>query len=161
MQSPRAAHRGAEEAVGLVGCAARKAPGRRRARDLYVSDLFRKASAYADRAYDRWFILSAKHGLVDPDVELEPYDVTLSRMGAPARRAWAGRVLEQIGALGLPDGTRFFLHAGARYREHLAPALRAETPLRGLGIGQQLRWYAERRPAAMGAPRPTAAPRPE
>lgn len=29
---------------------------------------------YAEATGDLWFILSAKHGLVDPETELEPYD---------------------------------------------------------------------------------------
>lgn len=32
---------------------------------------------YADREHDAWWILSAKHGLVDPDGDpIEPYDET-------------------------------------------------------------------------------------
>jgi hypothetical protein len=73
---------GAALTVGLVGCAARKLQGPAPARELYVSQLFRKASAYAEATCDRWYILSAKHGLVHPDTVLEPYDV---RLGAGPR----------------------------------------------------------------------------
>jgi len=38
------------------------------------SDYFCKMRAYAEATGEVWFILSAKHGLVDPDTEIEPYD---------------------------------------------------------------------------------------
>ena len=53
--------------IALVACVSRKTPGPLPAQDLYVSDWFRKASAYARRVADEWYILSAKHGLVSPD----------------------------------------------------------------------------------------------
>jgi hypothetical protein len=58
-------------------CAARKLDRPAPARELYVSQLFEKASAYATAARDRRYVLSAKHGLVQPDTVLEPYDVRL------------------------------------------------------------------------------------
>lgn len=72
--------------VGLVGCASQKLRRAAPARELYVSQLFKKASAYAEKTCDRWYILSAKHGLVHPDEVLEPYDVKLdthARMSPP------------------------------------------------------------------------------
>uniref|UniRef100_UPI0038B36EF6 DUF6884 domain-containing protein n=1 Tax=Agromyces humi TaxID=1766800 RepID=UPI0038B36EF6 len=48
--------------IGLVGCAAQKLRRPAPARDLYVSQLFRKSSAYVEWNCDAWFILSAKHG---------------------------------------------------------------------------------------------------
>lgn len=64
-------------AVGLVGCASQKLRRPAPARELYVSPLFKKASAYAEQACDRWYVLSAKHGLVHPDAIFEPYDMKL------------------------------------------------------------------------------------
>ncbi|MBT2549736.1 hypothetical protein J7I85_15680 [Arthrobacter sp. ISL-65] len=58
--------------VGLVACASQKLQRPAPARDIYVSQLFRKASAYAEKTWDRWYVLSAKHGLVRPDTVLEP-----------------------------------------------------------------------------------------
>jgi hypothetical protein len=51
--------------IGLVACSRRKADRSLPARELYVSPLFRAAFGYAERRYgpERWFILSARHGL--------------------------------------------------------------------------------------------------
>jgi hypothetical protein len=128
--------------LGLVACGKRKAPQTAPARLLYNSPLFRKASAFCAKTYDAWFILRAKHGLLDPEEPIAPYDLSLKTLSAEERRTWAKRVLGQIEERGLGDAT-FFIHAGDRYATHLLPYLRAERPVAGLGIGKQLAWYRE------------------
>jgi hypothetical protein len=137
--------------VGLVGCASMKLKRPAPARDLYVSPLFRKASAYAEATCERWFILSAKHGLVDPDEVIEPYDVRLGRAtrdpttDAPPIHAWAARVRTQLaGALAIeaPDiSPLLVVLAGAQYEMVVWHSpWPYEAPLRGLGMGQRLAW---------------------
>jgi hypothetical protein len=128
---------------GLVACGKGKIDHPASAADLYNGAHFRKASAYCRDHYDRWAILSAKHGLLLPETVIAPYDLSLRHLTAAERRAWGDRVLEQFAALGL-DAPRVFLHAGDRYAEHLTGPLQAERPLRGLGIGRQLAWYVAR-----------------
>lgn len=75
--------------VALVACAAAKLDHPAPAKDLYVSSLFRKSRAYAERNADAWYILSAKHGLVSPAATIEPYDLTLNSMAIADGRRWA------------------------------------------------------------------------
>ena len=133
--------------IALVACVSRKNSMPMPARDLYISDWFRKASAYATRVADEWYILSAKHGLVAPDTVIEPYDETLNRMSAAARRTWAGRVSKDLGRV-LQPGNQVVILAGIKYRENLIDPIRkmgcsAEIPMEGLGIGRQLRWLKQ------------------
>lgn len=128
--------------IYLVACASAKLAHAAAARDLYDSALFTKSRAFAERASDRWYILSAKHGLVAPDAVLEPYDMTLSRLGVAARRSWAGKVLRQLCSR-VHEGDRVTFLAGKRYREFLEGPLRVtglevRIPLEGLRIGEQL-----------------------
>jgi DGQHR domain-containing protein len=128
--------------IGLVGCSRRKLPHAAPARALYASPLFRLAARFGAAAHGRWFVLSARHGLVGPDQVIAPYDATLRGLDRAGRQAWADRVLGQLRRRGLLGGPhRFFLHAGADYADPLANCLPAEQPLRGLGIGQRLAWY--------------------
>lgn len=62
--------------VGLVRCVKGKLSRAARARDLYTSPLFVGRRRWVEATCDRWFIPSAKHGLVDPAAILEPHDVT-------------------------------------------------------------------------------------
>lgn len=82
-----------ERTIVLVACAGKKLPHAAPAKDLYASSLFEKSRAYAEDRAAAWFILSALHGLVEPDAVIEPYDVNLNDMSAAARRAWSRRVI--------------------------------------------------------------------
>lgn len=118
----------------LVSCVSTKLEQPTAARSLYCSPWFRFARAHVEQG--AWAILSAKHGLVAPSTVIAPYDATLGKMPAPARRQWADQVLRAM-----PAADRYVLWAGQRYAEHLADPLHAELPLQGLGIGQQLAYF--------------------
>ena len=60
--------------IGLVGCVKKKGPVAAPAEELYVSPLFVGRRRFVESTCDRWFILSALHGLVDPHEVIEPYD---------------------------------------------------------------------------------------
>jgi len=102
---------------------------------------------------DRWFILSAKHGVVEPSQPLDWYDETLKGQGVAAKRTWSKKVLSQLTDLLGEDwhGFEFEFHAGADYRDFgVEEGLRrkgalVENPVKGLGIGRQLHFYASQR----------------
>jgi hypothetical protein len=75
--------------VAFLSCVKLKDDRPRQARDLYVSPWFVMARRFAERNADRWFILSAAYGLVDPERVIEPYDRTLKKMKIEERRGWA------------------------------------------------------------------------
>lgn len=127
--------------VGLVGCAAAKLSRPAPASQLYTSQLFRKASAYAAATCDRWFILSAEHGLVHPDTVLAPYDAKLGTKSGPPIHEWAARVRVQLDdeLRQLGDDVELLALAGEQYRIALRGSMRPVTvPMLGMGIGQQL-----------------------
>jgi hypothetical protein len=138
--------------IGLVGCVKGKRSSSAPARDLYTSALFLGRRAFIESTCDRWFILSAKHGLVDPDDVLDPYDETLNGASEAHRRQWSARVLGQL-ELHFPDlhGLIFEAHAGSAYLDHgLAAGIEArgavvECPTAGLPFGQQLAFYKSAR----------------
>lgn len=132
--------------VVLISCASRKVSHRAKAEDLYVSDLFRLSLAYARQLQPDWlFILSAKHGLVHPNDEIDPYDVTLTTMPIEAVRAWSDMVFDALRQRTSVDADHFIFLAGDRYRRFLAPRLRfTEVPMARLGIGKQLQYLKRR-----------------
>jgi hypothetical protein len=125
----------------LVACAARKAPERCKAADLYRSAWFRKARAWVEHRDHRWMILSAQHGLVHPDALLDPYDKALTTMPSALRRAWSFGVISDLERLH-PDIDRIIILAGRVYRDHIVEwaGARALVPMAGMGIGEQLAW---------------------
>ena len=55
----------------LLGCVSQKRDSPAPAKDLYRSQLWRRRRAYAEASGRPWMILSALHGLVDPEALLE------------------------------------------------------------------------------------------
>lgn len=137
--------------IALVACTKHKAPGACAAREMYVSDWFAKARAYAEREADRWYILSARHHLLAPDRVIAPYELCLHDAGRDYVESWSHRTAEQLANeinQVIVGPTRLVVLAGERYRSRMLPWLRAkaahplevEIPMRGMGIGQQLAW---------------------
>jgi hypothetical protein len=134
--------------VALVACVKSKGSIRAPARLLYASPLFRASAAHAERVAERWFILSARHGLLHPDQFVDPYEQTLHRMSGPERSAWSAGVLEAL-TQAMTAPTHVVVLAGTIYREGLTvPLSRAgfsvSVPMERLRLGEQLRWLRER-----------------
>jgi hypothetical protein len=132
--------------LALVACVAQKLDRPAPARELYTSPWFIKARDYVEGQGYAWRVLSALHGLVEPERVLDPYNLTLDRLSPKLRLLWALGVLRQIDKLPRPE--RVVILAGRRYREHLAVELLdrgyvVEVPMAGLGIGEQLQWLKE------------------
>ena len=138
--------------VGLVSCTKTKRDRAVTPAELYApSTLFSKARRYCEAHHDEWYVLSAKHGLLEPDgAPIEPYDETLTGARVERKRAWAGSVFEELAERGvLERGTVLVFHAGSAYYEELLPLLdetdvEVRIPVAGLPIGERLAWYDDR-----------------
>ena len=134
--------------IGLVACCKTKLEKATIAEMLYCSDLFQKAAAYCRRHYHRWFILSAKYGLVCPTQVVEPYEQTLVGAKTAEKNAWATKVVRQLTGRDLLNKlVCMYFHAGQEYVDHLLPLLNGrcyyELPMEGMGIGVQLKFYKD------------------
>lgn len=131
----------------LVTCVKSKTARPSAAKDLYISPLFKKQRAYAEKASVPWFILSAEHGLVAPDEWLAPYERYLPETPASYRRAWGIWVAARLELLAGPLQDKIIeIHAGSAYLEVVRPELekrdaRIVDPLEGLQMGSRLAWY--------------------
>lgn len=130
--------------ISLVQCVSKKKDSPSRAKNLYTSPFFVNASAYAMKTSDKWFILSAKYGLVEPREVIKPYDVTLKNMSAGERKAWADRVFSELKPY-LNKNDKVVMLAGVIYRKDLIKKIEdfgceIKIPLKGLRIGEQVSW---------------------
>jgi hypothetical protein len=133
--------------VALVSCVKTKRKSAVAAKDLYISQLFMGMRRYAEQNADAWYILSAEHGVLQPDQVIAPYERTLNTMPKRNRVAWAEQIQRQLLGL-LPAGTVVVVLAGKRYREGIVSFLESygftvEVPMAGLKFGLQLRWLKE------------------
>jgi hypothetical protein len=148
-KTPRVAGPPADKIVRvvLVGCSKKKLDGSHAARDLYQGALFKAALAHAERVGDETFVVSAFHGLVPLDRELDNYDRTLRT--AIERESWAYRVCSDLRGRMKRRRYAVTILAGETYAEPLRKYLQILngddlevcTPLAGLSLGFQLRWF--------------------
>ena len=141
---------GRGETVYLVSCVKEKRATRSPAKDLYTSPWFRKAREYVERQGRPWLILSVRHGVLEPDAMIRPYDRALEDMPRAERGAWADKVLAQL-AQRLEAGDTLVVLAGRLYRAVIEPELRerggdVQVPLAGMRIGEQMSWFDRQRP---------------
>lgn len=134
--------------LGLISCTKSKQTYPCPAAEMYQpSNFFNKAYTYATKYYDKIGILSAKYGLLLPEDQIEPYELTLKNMGVQAKRDWTRRVLAQMDErLDLKPSDEVYIHAGKDYRKYLVTALKKRgltiyVPLEGISFGKQLQWY--------------------
>lgn len=96
-----------------------------KAKDLYTGPFFKKAYECAKSLKpDKIFILSAEHGLVEPDKELEYYNKYLSSMSKNEREKWTENVisdLNQLNTEGVVDlkNDKFIFLTGKNYYTNL------------------------------------------
>ncbi|UZQ49968.1 DUF6884 domain-containing protein [Clostridium kluyveri] len=65
--------------IVLISCVSKKLSYPAKAKDMYISQLFKLNFNYANFIKaDNIFILSAKYGLLKLDKEIEPYNETLN-----------------------------------------------------------------------------------
>lgn len=130
--------------VALISCVKTKRPGEWPASELYCSPWFKAALAYAINHADRWFILSAKYGLLHGTQRVASYEETLKDKPVSERHAWATSVIRQIAETGaLESGDEILWLAGKQYREHLGRLLsahRQQCPMQHLRQGEQTQW---------------------
>ena len=119
----------------LIACSAAKLGHAAPAAQLYTGQAFRLAMAAAERAGADVIILSALHGAVSPDRELQPYDRALCDMNTQQRKVWAGMVAQQLQQ---HKDRSITVLAGKHYAAAVEGWPNVSRPLAGLGIGQQL-----------------------
>lgn len=126
--------------IVLISCVKSKLDHPAKARDLYISDLFRSSLAYAQSLKpDKIFILSAKYGLLELDDQIKPYELTLKTMPTAEVKAWSIRVLASLRQKADLKNDLFIFLAGDKYRKYLIPELAYyQIPMKGLSFGQQL-----------------------
>jgi hypothetical protein len=138
--------------IGLVSCTKSKRKQASKPSDLYMESVFfRKAREYVEANHDSWYILSAKHHLLDPDgPPIEPYDETLSNATVDKKREWSRTLFDQLQQKELlTGGNKLVFHTGRDYYDELLPLLDdvpvdTETPTDGLQFGETLAWFNER-----------------
>ena len=126
--------------VVLISCVKSKLKVPAKVKDLYTSTLFQYTLRYARKLKpDAIYVLSAKHGLLDLEQIIAPYEMTLITMSEEEKKAWSRKVLDSLQKKADLDSDMFVFLAGVNYRKYLIPELKHfEIPFEGMPFGKQL-----------------------
>ncbi len=126
--------------VALISCTKYKGKTPSEAMNLYnTSPLFKKSLAYARTISGDIYVISAKHGLLELDEVIEPYNETLKDKSQQQLLAWGNQVAEQLKNRYNLQNTEFVILAGKNYYHPLKSHLpHMHLPLEGLRYGDCL-----------------------
>ena len=131
--------------VGVVNCGSEKKSFKCKAKDIYTGSLFVASRKFAQSNYEQYCILSAKHHVLLPNDEIEPYDMFLGNFSKQEKQEWwketAKQLLEKF-----PEGTEFDFYVGQTYLEGVIPILenkgvKCNCYLNDLGMGYKIQWF--------------------
>ncbi len=138
----------------LIACVSKKGSKKAKAKDLYISQLFKSSLAYANKQNpDKIFILSALHHLLEINQEIEPYNVTLSNVPKAKRKPglivlsseekilWGKKVIEQLKTQTDLLNDEFTILAGMEYIKPMKDYIsKLNNPLIGLRKGERIKF---------------------
>ncbi len=138
--------------IVLISCVSKKKSTKSKAKDLYVSPLFKTSLAYAySLKPDEIFVLSALHHLLDLEAEIEPYNITLSNIPKSIKKdglivlssaekiEWGKKVVAMLSERTDLQRDHFIILAGREYIKPILPyLLNIDDRLRGMSIGKRL-----------------------
>ncbi len=116
-----------EMKIGLISCTEKKKQYCCPAEDLYSGSNFPRHLKTCKEKYNKFFIISAKFGLVEPEQSLGPYDLNLADLNDEEKFIWAKFILARLRLV--LNGTdmkkvRLIVHASETYWIPLEKACR-------------------------------------
>ena len=109
--------------VALVGSSGATADEPRPAGEMFRSDGFAYAREHARHSRLPWFVLSAKHGLLDPGEVISPHEIQIDDQPAAYRTAWGEWVAAQLADRLQLDGVVVEVHGGVDFAQPLRQPL--------------------------------------
>lgn len=108
----------------LVSCGKRKSSVPCQAKEMYNSFRFQQIKTIAESLKVRWYIMSAKYGLLSPESIIEPYDMCLINCSDEYQQQWAQCIVREFA--GVSKNTTFAVIANDDYSRNIVPLLVAE-----------------------------------
>ncbi len=130
--------------IYLISCVKQKKTGQHIANELYISPLFKKMLIHARNNGDKYYILSAKYGLLDAHMKISEYEESLNSKKEIEKKEWADNVFEDI-KQNISTNDDIFILGGKNYYYYLEQHLlnnnyNVSIPMKGLSIGRMLQW---------------------
>lgn len=112
------------------------------AREAYTGAPFKVNREYAESVADRWVILSAKYGFIEPTTPITEYEITFKKKNT--NPVCASTLKKQVIDLGLLEFDQVIALGGKEYRRIIEEAFAGTPvtptfPFSGLTLGKAMR----------------------
>ena len=123
-------------AISLIACSKSKQDHKCKAGEMYTGNLYTKSKELVEKSGEKWWILSAKHHLLDPDKEIEPYNEYLGDYSAEELHEWSDEVIKEMKEAGIKEDEKIHVYAGEDYYKYLTDTFtNIECMWEGEGMG--------------------------
>jgi len=130
--------------IVLLMCGKNKLSQKAKAKDLYTSPRFQKSIQYAKTLtdYTNIYVLSAKHGLLGLEQEIDPYDQSLYKMSVQNKKAWADMVIKSLSNISNLKEDKYIFLTDDDYNKELLPFLsNIELPLKSIPQEEHITFF--------------------
>jgi len=130
--------------IVLLMCGKNKLSQKAKAKDLYTSPRFQKSIEYAKTItdYSNIYVLSAEHGLLGLEQEIDPYDKSIYEMSVQEKKAWADMVIKSLSNISNPKEDKYIFLTDDDYNEFLLPYIsNFELPLKGIMQDEHINFF--------------------
>jgi len=108
----------------LIACVKEKLNHPAKAIDIYQGSIFKNWLKLARKIdYDLLFILSGKHGLLDPQTTIEPYDLNLNHQNIEYKNKWAKNVVHELNLISDLKEDQYLFLCEESYKKLISPYL--------------------------------------
>ncbi len=107
------------ETYAIIPCTNQKSDIPGPAREVWQGAHFQLTLAHAEMFYDKVLVLSYKYGFIDPDFEIEPYDVDIRYAAAKQKLEWWWEVRDDIKKLAKEEPKLVALYTGQTERQRI------------------------------------------
>jgi len=132
------------KSIVLLMCGKNKLCKRAKVKDLYTSPRFQKSIQYAKTLtdYSNIYVLSAKHGLLGLEQEIDPYDKSIYEMSVQEKKSWADMVIKSLRNISNLKEDKYIFLTDDDYSEYLLPFLvYFELPLKDISHDYHSEWF--------------------
>jgi hypothetical protein len=132
------------KSIVLLMCGKNKLSHKAKAKDLYTSPRFQKSIEYAKTItdYSNIYVLSAKHGLLGLEQEIDPYDKSIYEMSVQEKKAWADMVIKSLSNISNLKEDKYIFLTDDEYCEFLLSYIsNVELPLKGIMQDEHINFF--------------------
>jgi len=113
--------------IGIIACVKDKMKFPARAEDMYVGGDFKfwKEDALNQQNVDRYFILSAKYGLLLPEQMIEPYDLNLKDQTGEYIEKWSENLTNKLSELTNTGSDHYVIYTNNLYAKPIVELVKS------------------------------------